>query len=104
MASDAMTLARWGYLLYGGWVLGHEALAAMTDFKDGAYGLGVHDQESSFGSGVAAVGHAGTVHGYTAQLLAFPEEGLAVAVLMNTNGNEGDLASIAGRLRAALAP
>jgi D-alanyl-D-alanine carboxypeptidase len=104
MASDAMTLARWGYLLYGGSVLGEEALAAMTDFKDGAYGLGAHDHESSFGSGVAALGHAGTVPGYTAQLLAFPDEGLAVAVLMNTNGSEGDLASVAGRLRAVLAP
>lgn len=29
---------------------------------------------------------------------AFPEEGLAVAVLMNTNGNEGELTSIAGQL------
>jgi hypothetical protein len=35
MASDAMTLARWGYLLNGGWVLGDHALAAMTDFKEG---------------------------------------------------------------------
>ena len=101
MASDAMTLARWGYLLYGGWVLGDQALAAMTDFKDG-YGLGAQDG-SRLGFRVAALGHAGTVPGYTAQLLAFPEEGLAVAVLMNTNGDEGDLTSIAAQLRAALA-
>jgi D-alanyl-D-alanine carboxypeptidase len=98
MASDAMTLARWGYLLYGGSVLGDEALADMTDFKDGYYGLGTQSD------GAAAVGHPGTVPGYTTQLLAYPEEGLAVAVLMNTNGNEGDLASIAGQVRAALAP
>jgi D-alanyl-D-alanine carboxypeptidase len=104
MASDAMTLARWGYLLYGGWVLGDEALAAMTDFSTGAYGLGVQDHGSEFGAGVSAVGHAGTVPGYTAQLLAFPDDGLVVAVLMNTNGDEAELASIAGRLRAALTP
>jgi D-alanyl-D-alanine carboxypeptidase len=95
MASDAMTLARWGYLLYGGWVLGDAALAEMTDFGGGAYGLGTQDH-------VGFVGHAGTVPGYTAQLLAFPEAGIAVAVLMNTNGSESDLAGIAGRLRATL--
>jgi len=102
MASDTMTLARWGYLLFGGWILGDEALAAMTDFEDGYYGLAAVDQGSVFGS--PALGHGGTVPGYTAQLLVFPEEGLAVAVLMNTNGNEDALASIAGQLRAALTP
>jgi hypothetical protein len=101
MASDAMTLARWGYLLYGGWVLGDEALAEMTDFQD-AYGLGAHDQRSRFG--VPALGHEGTVPGYTAQLLVFPDDGLAVAVLMNTNGDEGDLTTLAGALRESLAP
>ena len=97
MASDALTLARWGYLLYGGWVLGDEALAAMTNFEDGSYGLGAVDNGSS-------IGHAGTVPGYTAQLLAFPEEGPTVAVLMNTNGSEDALASVAGQLHAVLAP
>jgi hypothetical protein len=52
-----------------------------------------------------ALGHEGTVPGYTAQLLAFPEEGLAVAVLMNTNGSsEEALTTLAGSLREALAP
>jgi D-alanyl-D-alanine carboxypeptidase len=101
MASDATTLARWGYLLYGGWVLGDEALAEMTHFEDG-YGLAAHDHESSFG--VPAVGHEGTVPGYVAQLLAFPEEGLSVAVLVNTNGDEREMTRIAGRIRATLAP
>jgi D-alanyl-D-alanine carboxypeptidase len=99
MASDALTLARWGYLLYGGWVLGDEAHAAMTDFEDG-YGLGVHQQH---GFGVPALGHEGTVPGYTAVLTVFPEDGVAVAVLMNTNGSEDDLIGIAGRLREVLA-
>jgi D-alanyl-D-alanine carboxypeptidase len=95
MASDAMTLARWGYLLYGGWVLDDELLAAMTDFKGGGYGLGTQSHGNF-------VGHAGTVPGYTAQLLAFPEDGVSIAVLMNTNGSEGDLAGLAGRLRVAV--
>jgi hypothetical protein len=32
------------------------------------------------------------------------EEGLAVAVLANTNGDESDMTTIAGRIRAALTP
>ena len=100
MASDALTLARWGYLLYGGWILSDASLAAMADFTDG-YGLAAHDHESRFG--VPALGHEGTVPGYTTQLMAFPEDGIAVAVLMNTNGSESELSTIAGRLHAALA-
>jgi hypothetical protein len=101
MASDAMTLARWGYLLYGGWILGDQAIADMANFADG-YGLAAHDHGPSFG--VPALGHEGTVPGYVAQLLAFPEEGLSIAVLMNTNGSEGDMTSLAGRLRDVLTP
>lgn len=101
MASDALTLARWGYLLYGGSVLGDEALADMTAFDSG-YGLAAHDHEPRFG--VPAVGHEGTVPGYTTQLLAFPEDGLSIAVLMNTNLSEESLTIAAGNLRAALAP
>jgi hypothetical protein len=40
-----------------------------------------------------------------AQLLAFPEEGIAIAVLVNTNGvAEEALTSLAGRLREVLDP
>ena len=101
MASDALTLARWGYLLYGGKILGDDALADMTTFKDG-YGLAAHDLSSRFR--VPAIGHEGSVPGYTAQLLAFPDDGVAIAVLMNTNGSESELTTIAGRLHDALVP
>lgn len=101
MASDAMTLARWGYLLYGGWVLDDAVLAELAEFQDG-YGLGAHDHQPRFG--VPALGHEGTVPGYTAQLLVFPSDGLAVAVLMNRNGSEDAMTGLAGRLREALAP
>jgi D-alanyl-D-alanine carboxypeptidase len=100
MASDPMTLARWGYLLYGGSVLGDEALTAMATFQDD-YGLAAHDHASAFG--VPAIGHEGTVPGYVAQLLAFPDDGLTIAVLANTNGNEASMTAIAGRLRDELA-
>ena len=96
-----MTLARWGYLLYGGWILGGEGLAAMVRFQDG-YGLAAHDHSSRFG--VPAVGHEGTVPGYVAQLLAFPDDGGAVAILMNTNGDENVMTTIAGRMYAVLEP
>jgi D-alanyl-D-alanine carboxypeptidase len=99
MASDARTLAAWGYLLYGGWVLGDDELAEMTTFESG-YGLGAHDQASRFG--VPALGHEGTVPGYTTQLLAFPDDGIAVVVLMNTNGSEESLTILAGNLRGAI--
>jgi CubicO group peptidase (beta-lactamase class C family) len=102
MASDPMTLARWGYQLYGGSILGDAALADMTAFQDG-YGLAAHDHESRFG--VPAVGHEGTVPGYVTQLLAFPDDGLAIAVMANTNSiDEESLTSLAGELRDALAP
>jgi hypothetical protein len=44
------------------------------------------------------------VPGYSSQLLAFPADGVAIAVLMNTNGSESELTTIAGRLHDALAP
>ena len=101
MASDPMTLARFGYLLYGGALLGEDALTAMTTYQDD-YGLAAHDHSGTFG--VPSVGHEGTVPGYVAALLAFPDEGLSIAVLANTNGDEASMTSIAGRLREELAP
>jgi CubicO group peptidase (beta-lactamase class C family) len=74
-------------------------ILSADEFQNG-YGLAAHDHHSTFG--VPALGHEGTVPGYTTQLLAFPEEGLSVAVLMNTNGDESDMTRIAAELRAAL--
>lgn len=100
MASDALTLARWGYLLYGGWVLGDDALAAMTDFVDG-YGLGAHEQPPI--GGVRAIGHEGTVPGYTAVVQAYPDDGVSVAVLINVNlSSESDLVMLARTLLRTL--
>jgi len=102
MASDALTLARWGYLLYGGFVLGDAALAAMTDFVDG-YGLGAHQQPPI--GGVHPIGHEGTVPGYTAVVQAYPADGVSVAVLINTNlKSENDLVILARSLLRALGP
>lgn len=100
MASDAVTLARWGTLLYGGEAIGSAVLAEMLTFVDG-YGLAAHDHEAAFG--VRAVGHEGSVPGYVTQLLAFPDEQLAIAVLVNTNDLlETNLTRLAGDLRSSL--
>ncbi len=99
MASDARTLATWGHQLYGGGVLSQASLDAMTDFVDG-YGLGAQDYRPAFGH--PAVGHGGLVPGYVAQLVAFPDEGVIIAVLINTNRETRDIGTIASHLRAAL--
>ncbi len=100
MAADPMTLARWGYLLYGGSLLDQASLDRMVEMQDG-YGLAAHDHSSVFG--VPALGHEGTVPGYVTALLAFPDQALVVAVLVNTNDvDENALIGIAGRLRNAV--
>ena len=50
-------LARWGYELYGGFVLSDASLSEMTDFQGDWYGLGVMNLSSEYGS--LAVGHEG---------------------------------------------
>ena len=39
IAADASSIARWGYLLYGGYVIDSELVEQMTSGQDG-YGLG----------------------------------------------------------------
>ena len=83
MASDAPTLATWGYLLYGGFVLSDASLEAMLDVPDGAdYGLGcaVFDEQ-----GLDGVGHGGLLPGFSSGLYADRESGAVVAVLVNTD-------------------
>jgi D-alanyl-D-alanine carboxypeptidase len=100
MAADALTVAWWGYLLYGGSVLTTDSLHTMTTFEDG-YGLGASDYRLRFGT--FAVGHAGRIPGYEAQLVAFPDEAVVLAVLLNTDRQAEPLSIIAARLHAALA-
>ncbi len=40
--ADSASLARWGYELYGGFVLSDASLGQMTEFRDEWYGLGAH--------------------------------------------------------------
>jgi D-alanyl-D-alanine carboxypeptidase len=84
MASDAPTLATWGYLLYGGHVLSDESLAAMVTMPDGAdYGLGCVAMREQ---GLDGVGHGGVLPGFSSVLYADEETGAVIAVLVNTDG------------------
>jgi len=84
------SLARWGYELYGGFVLSDASLREMTDFQGKWYGLGVMDFSTDYGT--PAFGHDGTSSATTCcsaiRLVALPEEGMVIAVQANTAGAE----------------
>jgi D-alanyl-D-alanine carboxypeptidase len=86
--STAASLARWGYELYGGFVLSDTSLREMTEFEGKWYGLGIMDFSSSYGT--LAVGHEGESSVTTCcsliRLVALPEEGLVISVQANTDG------------------
>jgi D-alanyl-D-alanine carboxypeptidase len=78
MAADAPSLARWGYLLYGGHVLASGVVDEMTTGPDG-YGLG-----TMVGSGPAegVVGHGGDIASYHGLMFVWPADAVAVSVLV----------------------
>jgi D-alanyl-D-alanine carboxypeptidase len=80
------SLARWGYELYGGFVLSDASLREMTDFQGDWYGLGVMDLSSEYGT--LAVGHEGESSVTTCcsliRLVALPQEGVVISVQANT--------------------
>ncbi len=85
MAADAPTLARWGYLLYGGHVLDATAVVEMTSGgPDDWYGLGtgrLPDSGPIRNDGGTAVGHDSGPGPYTVILLVWPHRQLAIAVM-----------------------
>ena len=83
IASDARTLATWGYLLYGGHVLSDASLTAMVTAPAGAdYGLGCAMLR---GQGLDGVGHGGNLPGFSSVLYADRETGAVIGVLVNTD-------------------
>ncbi len=86
MAADAPSLARWGYLLYGGRVIDPSLVGMMTDgdpAADHGYGFGTMTAEMD---GSTVVGHVGDYMGYSSILLVWPETRTAVAVLAPRQG------------------
>jgi CubicO group peptidase (beta-lactamase class C family) len=84
------SLARWGYELYGGFVLSDASLRDMTDFRGEWYGLGVMDLSSEYGT--LAVGHEGESTVTTCcsliRLVALPVEGMVISVQANTPSSD----------------
>jgi D-alanyl-D-alanine carboxypeptidase len=80
------SLARWGYELYGGFVLSDASLREITDFQGEWYGLGVMDLSSEYAT--LAVGHEGSSSAAQCcsliRLVALPEEGVVVSVQATT--------------------
>jgi D-alanyl-D-alanine carboxypeptidase len=79
MAADAASIARWGYLLYGGHVLDDESLTAMLPDEVG-YGLGTRADRLTY-NGLLYVGHGGGTVGYSSWLGVCRDKQFAIAVL-----------------------
>ena len=106
--SDPATLARWGYELYGGFVLSDASLGQMADFRGDWYGLGAIDfsqgtPEIVGGYGIPAIGHGGMEPSIAVMLVAFPQTGVVVAVQAN-GGTIPQVATVVGALRDATQP
>ena len=90
MAGDAESLARWGYLLYGGSVLKPETLRAMLPTSTGGYGLGTGSTRLTY-HGLMVVGHGGGLPGYSTVLGVQRDNALSIAVLANDDNVRADL-------------
>jgi D-alanyl-D-alanine carboxypeptidase len=87
MAADAPSLARWGYILYGGRIIDGDLVTTMTtqvtETDQGGYGFGT--MVADLGS-VKIVGHGGDYIQYSSILLVWPSTRTAVTVLAPTPG------------------
>jgi len=87
MAADAPSLARWGYLLYGGRIIDGDLVATMTAGDPAAeHGYGFGTMVADLGGGETVVGHLGDYTQYSSILLVWPSTRTAVAVLVPVQG------------------
>jgi D-alanyl-D-alanine carboxypeptidase len=104
VAGDAPTLARWGYLLYGGHVLPPEVVEQMTAGAEAdGYGLGTAVGRID---GDLMIGHGGDLPGYHGVLYVWPDAETSVAVLVPNSlhshiGSGGDASALAIQLNSA---
>lgn len=86
VATTPSSLARWGYELFGGFVLSDDSVREMTDFRGKWYGLGTMDFSDDYGT--LAVGHDGTSSAATCceatRLVVLPDEGMVISVQAST--------------------
>ncbi|MET9272712.1 serine hydrolase domain-containing protein [Kribbella sp. NPDC003557] len=100
LASDAPTIARWGYQLYGGRVLPADLVGELVA-GDGEYGLGTMRFTRQFGI-ADAYGHGGDMPDHSSLLVVIPEKKVSIAVILADGGrNAGRLV---GDLTEALQP
>jgi D-alanyl-D-alanine carboxypeptidase len=90
MASDAESVADWGYQLYGGRVLNPDSLQAMLPTSTGDYGLGTSSTRLTE-HGLMVVGHQGDLPGASSVLAVQRDSEVSIAVLANRRGVRVDL-------------
>ena len=100
IASDAPSLARWGWGLFSGTLLDRDSLRAMTTVDSGGYGLGI-EQLPDFAPHLAYGTHGGQV-GYSAFLVILPERQAVAALFINDQ--DADVQAGARALIEALGP
>jgi D-alanyl-D-alanine carboxypeptidase len=83
MYSSPSDLVEWALALYGGRVLGAEALAEMGEFNRDGYGLGAEAIHLGRRTGI---GHSGLLRGFTSVLVHLPREGVTVALIGTWQG------------------
>jgi D-alanyl-D-alanine carboxypeptidase len=90
LCSTAGDLVAWLHALHGGRVLSPRSYAEMTSparLNDGTplrYGMALSVDSDL--SGAMLIGHGGAISGFNAQASWYPDEELAVVVLINSNG------------------
>ncbi|HYN65285.1 MAG TPA: serine hydrolase [Ornithinibacter sp.] len=104
IAADAPTIARWGYQLYGGHVLGVEATREMRESPgDSWYGLGtwrVGDDRW----GVEVVGHLGELPGYRTVLAVLPEHRVSIAIFTTGSAETAPYVPLLAKAAGLLPP
>jgi D-alanyl-D-alanine carboxypeptidase len=85
LVSSARDVAKWCAALYGGNVLNGTSRSEMietdySNYANGGYGLGTRTRTSN---GQPALGHTGSLRGFSAAMWHFPESDLTVVVMGN---------------------
>jgi D-alanyl-D-alanine carboxypeptidase len=95
IVSDAPSLARWVYELFGGRVVSRESLAKMTWLGHDGYGFGLYEDAEEWGIEEVAVGHSGIlIPAYSSYFVVLPEQGIVVVTLSNVADNFHDLGTV----------
>jgi CubicO group peptidase (beta-lactamase class C family) len=107
LCSTAGDMVTWLKALHGGKVLSPKSYAEMiapAKLNDGTvlrYGMGLAVGKDI--RGLNALGHGGSIAGFGAEAVWYPDAQAAIVVLMNSNGNI-DPGAVAGELAAELLP